>query len=133
MPLVEIFSDTVELAELICQSEEAQNYLRLQKQLRNDHEAQKIITGFQKVKENYEDAQRFGRFHPNYHEAKREAQRYQKEMFSHSLIQAYLESEKMLDKLLYDVSCVLANSVSTAIMVPNDLWNKPNRGCKCKE
>lgn len=130
--MINLFSDTVDLAELICQSDEVKNYLRLKNQVYVDSEAKKLIVGFKKIKDLYEEAQRFGRFHPNYHEAKKEAQYYQKEMYTYPLIRAYMESEKELDKLLYDVSCILAHSVSDEVMVPNDSWNRTSRGCKCK-
>lgn len=129
----DLFTDVMELAELICQSGEAQDYLQCKSQLAEDGEATKQIIRFQKIKENYEEAQRFGRFHPNYHEAKKEAQLYQKEMFQHPVIRAYVESEKNLDKLLYEVSFTIAQAVSDEVMVPNSNWNRPNRGCKCKE
>lgn len=130
--MIELFSDTLELAELISSSEEARSYLKLKKMIQDDAKAKKIIKEFEQLKDRYEEAQRFGRFHPNYHEAKREAQSYQKQMFTHPLIGAYVEAEKKVDKLLYDVSCLLAQSVSNEILVPNDLWNRSTGGCKCK-
>ena len=130
--MIDLFSDTVDLAELITQSEEVQKYLQLKNQVYDDPKAKKLIEGFQKVKDLYDQAQRFGRFHPNYHEAKKKAQYYQKEMYEYPLILSYLEAEKELDRLLYEVSCILAHSVSNEVMVPNDFWNRASRGCKCK-
>lgn len=122
LDMSEILLDAYHLADQINESEEVRNYLILQKRMQEDPEAQKMIREFQKIKELYEDAKRFGIFHPNYHEAKEKAEVYQKKMHSHPVIGAFLEAEKKLDLLLYEVSSVIARSVSESIKVPaNDL------------
>ncbi|SEM71526.1 YlbF family regulator [Lihuaxuella thermophila] len=127
LDMSEILLDAYHLADQINESEEVKNYLALKKKMQEDPEAQKMIREFQKIKEMYEEAKRFGIFHPNYHEAKEKAEVYQKKMSSHPVIGAFLEAEKKLDLLLYEVSSVIARSVSESIKVPA---NDPVPGAK---
>ncbi|SFI99006.1 Cell fate regulator YlbF, YheA/YmcA/DUF963 family (controls sporulation, competence, biofilm development) [Thermoflavimicrobium dichotomicum] len=116
----EILMDAYHLADQINESEEVKNYLQLKKKLQENEEAQRLIKEFQRVKSLYEEAQRFGIFHPNYHEAKEKAERFQKKLRQHPLISAYLEAEEKLDQLLYEVSATIAHSISETIKVPSN-------------
>jgi cell fate (sporulation/competence/biofilm development) regulator YlbF (YheA/YmcA/DUF963 family) len=88
--------------------------------MKEDEQVQKMIQTFQKIKMEYEEAQRFGIFHPDYHQAKQRAEDYQQKMAEHPLIAAYLEAESKLDQLLYEISAAIAHSVSDSIKVPNN-------------
>jgi cell fate (sporulation/competence/biofilm development) regulator YlbF (YheA/YmcA/DUF963 family) len=127
LDMSEILQDAYRLADLIVESEEVRSYLRLKKQMEEDPDAQRLIREFQKMKELYEEAQRFGIFHPNYHEAKEKADAFRRELRSHPVIGAYLEAEEELDRLLHEVSLILARSVSDAIKVPA---NDPEPGVR---
>lgn len=120
LDMTEILLDAYQLADQINESEEVKTYLHCQKRVQEDPEAQTIIREFQKVKELFAEAQRFGRFHPNYHEAKEQAQSYQKKMRTHPVIGAYLEAEEKLDRLLHEVSLTIAHAVSESIKVPGN-------------
>jgi cell fate (sporulation/competence/biofilm development) regulator YlbF (YheA/YmcA/DUF963 family) len=132
LDIAEILQDVYQLADQINQSEEVQNYLALQKQVEESAEAQKLIQAFQKVKELHEEAQRFGIFHPNYHEAKERVKIVQQKLYAHPILRAYLLAEEKMDQLLYQVSVLIARSVSDSIKIPvND--PKPSiKGRKCR-
>ncbi|MCB2732464.1 YlbF family regulator, partial [Listeria monocytogenes] len=55
-----------ELAIMILNSEEAQNYKLAKEELLNDATSQKNIPQFIRIKEQYEEVQRVGRYHPDY-------------------------------------------------------------------
>jgi cell fate (sporulation/competence/biofilm development) regulator YlbF (YheA/YmcA/DUF963 family) len=130
--MTEILLDAYQLADQINQSKEVQNYLFLQKQVKESAEAQKLMQEFQKAKQLYEEAQRFGIFHPNYHEAKERGEIVQQKLRSHPILGAYLLAEEKIDQLLYQVSSMIARSVSDSIKVPvNDAKRSIKEG-KCR-
>ncbi len=136
LDMSEILLDAYHLADQINESEEVKNYLTLKKRMREDPEAQKMIREFQQIKESFEEAKRFGIFHPNYHEVKDRAENYQKKMRSHPVIGAFLDAERKLDLLLYEVSSLIARSVSESIKVPGNELNPGKKrvqgSCGCR-
>jgi cell fate (sporulation/competence/biofilm development) regulator YlbF (YheA/YmcA/DUF963 family) len=127
LDMAQLLLEAYELADSINESEEVKRYLACKKRLEEDPEAQSLIRKFQKIKELYEEAKRFGIFHPNYHEAKEQAEAFRNTMRSHPVIRDYLEAEERLDQLLYAVSLTIAHSVSDSIKVPA---NDPVDGVK---
>jgi cell fate (sporulation/competence/biofilm development) regulator YlbF (YheA/YmcA/DUF963 family) len=79
-----------------------------------------LIREFHKVKDQFEEAQRFGIFHPNYHEAKEIAVQWQKKLRKHPTIRSYLVAEEQLDRLLHEVSRTIAHAVSESVKVPGN-------------
>lgn len=75
MESVRLQSEAQQLAEMILQSETAENYRNCYKRLQEDEEAGRIIRSFIKIKEQYEDVQRFGKYHPDYREISRKMRR----------------------------------------------------------
>lgn len=69
-----------ELASMILNSEEAQNYKLAKEALLNDATSQKNIRQFIRIKEQYEEVQRFGRYHPDYKEVTRKTRAYKREV-----------------------------------------------------
>ncbi len=116
--MTELLLETYKLADRIKESEEVNRYLKLKQEVQEDPEAQRLIREFQRKKELFEESQRFGHFHPDYHRAKNEAKEFLAEMRKHPKIGAYLELEEKLDRLLGEVSRTLAHSVSDSIKVP---------------
>jgi cell fate (sporulation/competence/biofilm development) regulator YlbF (YheA/YmcA/DUF963 family) len=130
--MIDFLLDAYHLADQINQSRETQAYLDAQKKVAKDLQAQQLIHEFQKVKQLFEEAQRFGIFHPNYHQAKEQANNYQQKLRSHPTIGAFLAAEEKLDHLLFEISTMIASSVSEAIKVPsNDLAQNFKRNNKC--
>jgi cell fate (sporulation/competence/biofilm development) regulator YlbF (YheA/YmcA/DUF963 family) len=127
LDMTEILLEAYRLADQINNSPEVKRYLECKKRMEEDPEAQKMIKEFQIVKDRYEEAQRFGIFHPNYHEAKDAALSFQKKLRQCPAIRAYFEAEQKLDQLLHAVSLTIARSVSPSIKVPG---NDPEPGVK---
>lgn len=118
LDMSELLLETYRLADRINDSKEVQQYLELKKKIAEDPQAQRLIKDFQKKKELFEDCQRFGHFHPDYHQAKKEAEQFRVSIQDHPLIGEYLEVEERLDRLLAEVSRKIAGSVSDSIKVP---------------
>lgn len=129
----EVLLDAYRLADQINESEEVQRYLKLQQELRQNSEAQKLIQQFQEAKELFEETQRFGIFHPDYQEAKEKVSIAYQNLQSHPLIGSFLEVEDQLDQLLYQVSVTIAHAVSKSIKVPTNgikRIDQPKKRCR---
>ncbi|MGA8941126.1 MAG: YlbF family regulator [Thermoactinomyces sp.] len=113
-----ILLEAYQLADEINESPEVKEYLDAKKKLENDPEAQNLIQEFYKAKSQFEEASRFGRFHPDYRKMKERALDLVQKLHAYPPVHNYLESEKRLDQLLYQVSLTIARSVSESVKVP---------------
>jgi cell fate (sporulation/competence/biofilm development) regulator YlbF (YheA/YmcA/DUF963 family) len=120
-----------EVADMILDSKEIHDYLESKKIYENDSEAKRLIRGLERKKELFEETERFGHFHPNYHEAKDAVKAFELEMEGNPAIANFKKAEERLDRLLYNVSKAIAHSVSDTIKVPsnNPLPEKSGSGC----
>ncbi|GIP32925.1 YlbF family regulator [Paenibacillus sp. J2TS4] len=109
-----------ELGDSINSSVEMAEYLYWKERLAEDEDAQSLIRQFAKKKEKFEECERFGHFHPDYHAALEEVQALQEQMHENSVIRFYQQAESRLDELLFDVSELIAYSVSESIKVPSN-------------
>lgn len=129
--MTSIFADVANLAEQINHSTEAKEYRKYKVHLQEHAEVQQLLQEFQRVKDDFAEAQRFGIFHPNYHEAKAKAQEYQQRLNTHPVIAQFRQAEEQLDQLLHQVSLIIAHSVSESIKVPSNQLQKQTRNQSC--
>ncbi|EQB9249267.1 YlbF family regulator, partial [Listeria monocytogenes] len=107
-----------ELASMILDSEEAQNYKHTRQVLLDDANSQKNIRQFIRIKDQYEEVQRFGRYHPDYKEVTRKTRAYKREVDMDQNVAAFRRAEMDLQSLLDEISLLLASAVSENIKVP---------------
>ncbi|QJC54362.1 YlbF family regulator [Paenibacillus albicereus] len=117
-----------ELGDSINQSALVADYLYWKDCVEQDPEALRLRREFAKAKELFDECQRFGRFHPDYHAAKDAIKKVENEMAEVESIRRYKQTEAELDALLYDVSLLIAESVSNTIKVPSNN-PLPTGGC----
>lgn len=108
-----------DLGDMINQSADAADYLYWKAQLERDGEAQALIRRFRKAKERFEECSRFGRFHPDYDEARREAAELQRQLDECVTIRRFKEAERAVDEMLHDIAVLIARAVSDDIKVPD--------------
>ncbi|WP_019533624.1 YlbF family regulator [Paenibacillus ginsengihumi] len=120
-----ILLGSYELADMIKNSAETADYLYWRRQVDIDPEAQRLIREFNRTKELFEECQRFGHFHPNYHEAKDRMREAEARLEALESVRRFKLAEKQLDELLHDVSETIARAVSDSILVPG---NEPAAG-----
>lgn len=108
-----------DLGDMINQSADAADYLYWKAQLAQDEEAQALIRRFRKAKERFEECSRFGRFHPDYHEAKREAAELQRQLDECVSVRRFKAAEQAVDDMLHEIAVLLARAVSDDIKVPD--------------
>lgn len=125
----QILLQAYEVADMINASSEVQNYLKAKQELETDIQAQQLIREFQRKKEQFEETQRFGHFHPMYHAAKEEMEQFQRQMDANSAIYQFRRAEEQLDQMLLHVSETIAYSVSESIKVPSNNAFATKGGC----
>jgi len=116
-----------ELGDTIIASDSVAEYLHWQAEVAKNTEVKAIQREFERAKELFEETQRFGRFHPNYHEAKDRVKAIEAKLNDIPCVRAYKEHEKQLDELLHDVATTIARAVSETIKVPSN--EKAVGGC----
>ncbi|MCO7174599.1 YlbF family regulator [Sporolactobacillus kofuensis] len=113
-----LLDEADELASMVIQSEIYAEYMLSKQRFEQDKEAQRLVGIFLKVREKYDEVQRFGRYHPDYKPVIKEMMESKRELDTYPLIADYKKSEKRLSDLLGELSMVLAHSVSESIKVP---------------
>ncbi|SET29913.1 Cell fate regulator YlbF, YheA/YmcA/DUF963 family (controls sporulation, competence, biofilm development) [Oceanobacillus limi] len=128
---VDILDRAELLGNMIIQSEVVVAFQKARNELNTDPEAQKLIRAFNDIKEQYEDVQRFGRYHPDYNEIMKKVRTTKREMDMHEKVATYKIAERNLQRLLDEISEHIAHSVSKDIKVPKDGAALSDSGCGC--
>ncbi|GAF63948.1 hypothetical protein BTS2_0840 [Bacillus sp. TS-2] len=115
MDLIDCSSD---LSQAITESDVYADYISKKKQLQDDQEVQKVIYEFNQMKDQYEEVQRFGKYHPDYKEISTTIRHKKRELDLHPLVTDFKKAEKELEQLLNEISGILAHSISHTIKVP---------------
>lgn len=126
---VHVLDQAEQLGKMILSSELAEAYNRTREALNNNQEAQRLISNFIALKEDYEEIQRFGRYHPDYNKIMKRVREVKREMDMHDHVAAFKVAERNLQRLLDDVSTCLAASVSEQVKVPVDGAALTDTGC----
>lgn len=117
-----------DLGDMINISAELADYLYWKKVVDSNEDVQQLIRLFATKKERFEECERFGHFHPSYHEALQQVQEVQEQLDQIEAVRRFKDAENHLDDLLYSISEVIASAVSSTIKVPSNNLN-PNHGC----
>lgn len=128
---VEIVDEAEKLAKMIIQSELAEEYRHCVYKLRNDQEAQNIIKNFVKLKDLYDEVQRFGRYHPEYKTVTKQMRQLKRTLDLHDSVAELRKAETALQGLLDEIAILIARSVSDQIKVPtgNPFFDSHSGGC----
>ncbi|MDG5470173.1 YlbF family regulator [Jeotgalibacillus sp. ET6] len=115
---IELLDSADELSRMILFSEDIQNYLTKYKQLRGADESMDKINRFAKLKELYEEVQRFGRYHPDYSRVMKEIRERKREMDMDTNVAEFRIAENKVQSLLDEVSKIIGYSVSEHVKIP---------------
>jgi cell fate (sporulation/competence/biofilm development) regulator YlbF (YheA/YmcA/DUF963 family) len=117
------------LGKYISHSDIAKQYQDCKNKLQKDKKIQAMIRDFQKLKEHYEEVQRFGKYHPDYSEVSTKVRVMKRELDLNETIANFKKAEKELEELLNEISGIVAYSVSPFIKVPTGNPFFDNRSC----
>jgi cell fate (sporulation/competence/biofilm development) regulator YlbF (YheA/YmcA/DUF963 family) len=115
---LEIQESAENLASQILQSDVAEEYRRCLYKLQSDKDTQRKVLEFNKMKELYEEVQRFGRYHPDYKRVMKEIRELKRDMDMDENVADFRRAEKDLQNLLDQVSVLIGRSVSENVKVP---------------
>lgn len=124
-----ILMQAYDLGDMIKSSAETADYLYWKQKKDEDPQVMQLMRQFQKKKELFEECERFGHFHPDYHHALEQAKSIQDQLDSLETVRRFKEAEQRLDDLLYTVSETIARSVSETIKVPSNDLRDSGGGC----
>jgi cell fate (sporulation/competence/biofilm development) regulator YlbF (YheA/YmcA/DUF963 family) len=123
-----ILLQAYELGDWINGSVEVSEYLESKHAMEHDTNVKEIIRSFEKKKQLFEECERFGHFHPDYHSAMEQVKLVQQQLEQNQVWSRFNLAEHRLDDLLYTVSKTIAHSVSMTIKVPSNVM-QPDNGC----
>lgn len=115
---IQLLDKTDQLAAMIIQSEIAEHYRQCFYNMKHDQDTQRKIKEFLNLKEQYEEVQRFGKYHPNYQSVKSKIREVKREMDLDPNVAAFKIAENDLQALLDEISVMIGQSVSKNIKVP---------------
>lgn len=124
-----ILMQAYDLGDMINVSAETADYLYWKRRKDEDPEVHELVKQFNKKKELFEECQRFGHFHPDYHAALEQVQAIQSRLDGLESVHGFKAAEQRLDELLYVISETIARSVSDTIKVPSNDPLAKGGGC----
>lgn len=128
---VNIIDRSEELGEMILQSEVMEEFTQAKKVLYSDEESTRLINAFLDMKDQYEEVQRFGRYHPDHREIMKKIRLTKREMDMNDKVAQYKIAERNLQVMLDEISSYIALSVSEDIKAPKDGGALSDSGCGC--
>ncbi|SDJ74692.1 YlbF family regulator [Sediminibacillus albus] len=131
LELVDIIDKSEALGQMILQSDIMEEYHKQKRQLEEDQQAQKLISDFAYMKEQYEEVQRFGRYHPDYNQIMKDVRATKREMDMNDKVASFKMAERNLQQFLDEVSELVAHSASQQVKVPKDGAALQDSGCGC--
>lgn len=118
MSTYELIDEASELGQAVLQSEPFLVYLRTKKELEADSLAQERIRRFNEMKDQFEEVQRFGKYHPDHDQVSADIRQIKREMDLSPTVAAFKKAERELESLLNEISELIARAVSDTIKVP---------------
>ncbi|WP_394232637.1 YlbF family regulator [Niallia oryzisoli] len=119
MERVMILENAEVIAKMILQSEIADHYRTCLDNIKNNQETQRKIREFVKMKEQYEEVQRFGKYHPDYKTVMTKVRECKRTMDMDDHVAEFRKAENDFQELLDEVSRLIGRSVSEQIKVPS--------------
>lgn len=113
-----IIDSAEDLCSMILSSEPALHYKEAYYAVYSDQLLVEDIRLFQQMKEQYEDVQRFGRYHPDYNKIMKDVRVQKRQLDLNEKVANLKIAENELQDLLDEVSLLVGKTVSDSVMVP---------------
>lgn len=116
---VQITDSAEELSHMILESEQAKNYNDAYNDVYQNKSLSDEIHAFARLKERYEEVQRFGKYHPDYKLVMKQIRVDKRRLDLNERVAALRLAENELQDLLDQVSFIIGRSVSEAVKIPS--------------
>lgn len=126
-----ILDEADQLSSMILSSQLAKNLQEAHRQVYSDELLVKQIAAFNKLKEQYEEVQRFGKYHPDYHTVMKKIREQKRNLDENEKVARLKLAENDFQQLLDEVSLIIGKSVSEAVKVPVNSPFFASNSCGC--
>lgn len=113
-----ILDEADEISAMILSSEQAQKLRNAYDDVYSDESLVHQISAFNRMKEQYEDVQRFGKYHPDYHTIMKQIRQQKRSLDIDERVANLKVAENDFQDLLDELSLIIGKSVSEAVKVP---------------
>lgn len=113
-----ILDEVDELSAMILSSEQAQNLRLAYTAVYEDADLSAKIKAFQRLKDQYEEVQRFGKYHPDYNTIMKQIRTDKRQLDLDDRVAMFKVAENDYQDLLDEISLLIGHSVSEAVKVP---------------
>ena len=113
-----VLDEADDLSAMILSSEQAEALRTASQAVYEDEALTMQIAQFQRMKEQYEDVQRFGKYHPDYHTIMKKIREQKRALDLNEKVAKLKLAENDYQDLLDEVSMIIGKSVSEAVKVP---------------
>lgn len=120
LDMAQLLLKAYELGDMINGSRDVESYLHWKDEVERSDEVKGLKSLFARKKEAFAECERFGHFHPDYHAALDQVKEVEARLNAIEAVGRFKEAENGLDELLYQVSEMIARSVSETIKVPSN-------------
>jgi len=124
-----VLMQAYDMGDMINSSAEVADYLYWKSVVDSSEEVRQMKAVFARKKELFEECERFGHYHPSYHEAMDAVKTAQAELDKIEEVKRFKEAEDRLDDLLFTISTTIAHAVSDSIKVPSNNPLPTGKGC----
>lgn len=115
---LDIIENAEELSEMVLKSETVEAYRKAYIRVYSNPELREEIAAFNRMKDLYEEVQRFGRYHPDYQTVMKEIRLKKRALDINELVADLRLAENDVQQLLDEIGVLIGQSVSEAVKVP---------------
>lgn len=126
-----ILDEADQLSAMILSSQPAKNLQDARHDVYSDESLVKEIKAFNKMKEQYEEVQRFGKYHPDYQSVMKKIREMKRNLDINEKIVRLKLAENDFQEMLDEVSIIIGKSVSEAVKVPVNGPLSSSSSCGC--
>lgn len=108
-----------ELSDMVLQSEQVEHYKKAYDAVYSNPALAKQIRDFAKLKDQYEEVQRFGKYHPDYKRVMKQIRVDKRTLDLDETVAALRLAENELQDLLDQISFIIGRSVSDSVKIPS--------------
>lgn len=116
---VQVADSAEELSRMILQSEQAEQYRLAYHAVYDNKDLADEIIAFARLKELYEEVQRFGKYHPDYKDVMKRIRVDKRKLDLNEQVADLRLAENELQDLIDQVSFIIGRSVSEAVKIPS--------------
>lgn len=130
---IELLEYAEHLAQMVLESDIVEQYQICLYKMQSNKETQEKISRFVKLKELYDEVQRFGKYHPDYKRVMSQIREYKRDMDLDPHVAEFKLAENDLQSLLDEISKLVGGAVSKQIKVPsgNPFFDSGSHGSGC--